>query len=83
MKGSVLTTRTWVLLLATALLVAAGALNFAQRQTHKPPLTDGVVWKQTPTGIYGRAIGLTPPAHPSAYTVSSPTRLSDCLALGT
>ena len=62
MKGSVLTTRTWVLLLATALLVAAGALNFAQRLTHKPPLTDGVEWKQTKDGIFARAVAPNAPA---------------------
>jgi two-component system NtrC family sensor kinase len=61
-KGSVLTTRTWVLLLATALLVAAGALNFAQRLTHKPPLTDGVQWKQTQDGIYARSVAPDAPA---------------------
>ena len=62
MKGSVLTTRTWVLLLATALLVAAGALNFAQRLTHKPPLTDGVEWRQTSDGIYARTVAPDSPA---------------------
>ncbi|HYX40853.1 MAG TPA: PDZ domain-containing protein, partial [Pyrinomonadaceae bacterium] len=62
MKGSVLTTRTWVLLLVTALLVAAGALNFAQRLTHKPPLTDGVEWQQTKDGIYARTVAPDAPA---------------------
>ncbi len=50
MKGSLLTTRAWVLLMAAALLVAAGALNFHQRLTRTPPLTDGVTWKQTEDG---------------------------------
>jgi two-component system NtrC family sensor kinase len=49
-KGSLLTTRAWVLLMAAALLVVAGALNLHQRFTRTPPLTDGVVWKQTGDG---------------------------------
>ncbi|HEX8069939.1 MAG TPA: ATP-binding protein [Pyrinomonadaceae bacterium] len=57
-----LTTRTWVLLLATALLVAAGALNFAQRLTHKPPVTDGVEWRQDASGIYARSVAPDAPA---------------------
>src|SRR5437868_1580248 len=57
-----LTTRTWVLLLVTALLTAAGALNFAQRLTHKPPLTDGVKWTQTKDGIYARTVAPDAPA---------------------
>ncbi len=62
MKGSVLTIGTWVLLLATALLVAAGALNFAQRLTHQPPLTDGVEWRQTPQGIFAHSVAPNAPA---------------------
>jgi Ca2+/Na+ antiporter len=50
MKNSVLTMRAWVLLIAAAVLVAAGALNFAQRLTHTPPLTDGVDWIETSEG---------------------------------
>jgi PAS domain S-box-containing protein len=50
-KDSVLTTRTWVLLIVAALFVAAGALNFAQRATHQFPPTDGITWIQTPQGI--------------------------------
>ncbi|MCA1850187.1 MAG: PDZ domain-containing protein, partial [Acidobacteria bacterium] len=56
MKGSVLTTRTWVLLIAAALLVAAGALNFAQRLTHTPPPTDGVDWVETEQGLVARSV---------------------------
>lgn len=41
-----LTTRTWGLLIAAALLVAVGVLNFSQRVTHKLPPTDGIVWVQ-------------------------------------
>ena len=51
MKSSVLTTRAWTLLIAAALLVAAGTLNFAQRLTHTSPPTDGVDWVQTSRGI--------------------------------
>ena len=50
MKGSLLTTKAWVLLMAAALLVVAGVLNFHQRLTRTPPLTDGVTWKQTEDG---------------------------------
>ncbi len=56
MKRSVLTTRAWVLLIATAVLVAAGTLNFAQRLTHTPPPTDGIDWRQDPKGIIARMV---------------------------
>jgi two-component system, NtrC family, sensor kinase len=39
-----LTTRTWTLLIATAVLVAAGAFNLSQRINRIPPPTDGVEW---------------------------------------
>jgi two-component system NtrC family sensor kinase len=55
-KSSVLTTRTWVLLIVAALFVAAGALNFTQRATHKFPPTDGIVWVQTPQGIIAQRV---------------------------
>jgi two-component system, NtrC family, sensor kinase len=51
MKGSVLTTKGWALLIVAAVLVAAGTLNFAQRLTHNAPPTDGVEWAQTPEGV--------------------------------
>ncbi|MFN2482841.1 MAG: ATP-binding protein [Pyrinomonadaceae bacterium] len=50
MKRSLLTTRAWVLLMVAALLAVAGGLNFYQRHTRTPPLTDGVTWKQTAQG---------------------------------
>lgn len=56
MKGSVLTTRTWALLILAALLVAAGVLNFTQRSTHKFPPTDGVTWIQTSQGIIAQRV---------------------------
>ena len=62
MKGSVLTTRTWVLLVVAALLVAAGTLNLAQRLTHRPPPTDGVHWEQTSGGIVARSVDPDSPA---------------------
>ncbi|MBA3321766.1 MAG: PAS domain S-box protein [Pyrinomonadaceae bacterium] len=45
-----LTTWAWALLIAAAVFVAAGALNFAQRQTYVPPPTDGVEWAQNSEG---------------------------------
>src|SRR2546430_8079800 len=56
MKGSVLTTRAWVLLIAAALLTVAGALNFQQRLKHKSPPTDGIKWTQTANGIVAESI---------------------------
>jgi len=56
MKGSVLTTRAWVLLIAAALLAAAGALNFAQRWKHTSPPTDGIKWGQTTNGIVAQDV---------------------------
>src|SRR5205085_2308307 len=56
MKGSVLTTRAWVLLIAAALLTVAGALNFQQRLKHKSPPTDGIRWVQTENGILAQSI---------------------------
>lgn len=56
MKGSVLTTRAWVLLVTAALLTIAGGLNFQQRLKHKSPPTDGIKWTQGPNGIVAEAI---------------------------
>jgi len=56
MKGSVLTTRTWVLLVVAALLVAAGGLNFWQRWKHKSPPTDGITWSQKENAIVAQAV---------------------------
>jgi two-component system NtrC family sensor kinase len=56
MKGSVLTTRAWVLLIAAALLAVAGALNFGQRWKHKSPPTDGIKWVQTSNGILAQSV---------------------------
>ncbi|HLM57219.1 MAG TPA: PDZ domain-containing protein, partial [Pyrinomonadaceae bacterium] len=57
-----LTTRGWTLLIAAAVLVAAGTLNFAQRLTHTAPPTDGVYWTQTPQGVFADSITPNSPA---------------------
>jgi two-component system NtrC family sensor kinase len=56
MKGSVLTTRAWVLLIVAALLAVAGALNFQQRWKHKAPPTDGIKWIQTTQGVVAQSV---------------------------
>jgi two-component system NtrC family sensor kinase len=56
MKSSVLTGRTWILLGATALLIAAGALNFSQRLSHQSPPSDGVTWVDTAQGVIAKSI---------------------------
>ncbi len=56
MKGSVLTTRTWLLLIGAALLVSAGVLNFRQRARHETPAWDGVRWTDTKQGIIAETI---------------------------
>ncbi|MCU1264100.1 MAG: domain S-box [Acidobacteria bacterium] len=56
MKGSVLTTRTWILLIAAGLLVAAGVLNVVQRAKHQTPPYDGVSWVDTKDGILARVV---------------------------
>src|SRR5256885_6637629 len=56
MKGSVLTGKTWLLLIAAALLIAAGALNFSQRLRHRPPPWDGVTWVDSAQGVVAKTI---------------------------
>src|SRR5574341_445352 len=56
MKGSVLTGRTWVLLSVTALLVAAGVLNFYQRWKQEAPPSDGVTWVDSAEGVVARNV---------------------------
>jgi len=43
-------------LIAAALLVAAGGLNFAQRLTYAPPFTDGVQWAKEGNSIVARSV---------------------------
>ncbi|MGB9177973.1 MAG: ATP-binding protein [Pyrinomonadaceae bacterium] len=51
-----LTTRTWMLLIAAALLVAAGIINFQQRLKHKSPPTDGITWIDTKDGVIAQTV---------------------------
>ncbi|HMJ25157.1 MAG TPA: GAF domain-containing protein, partial [Pyrinomonadaceae bacterium] len=55
-KGSVLTGKTWLLLIVAALLIAAGALNFSQRLRHQPPAWDGVTWVDTAQGVIAKTV---------------------------
>jgi PAS domain S-box-containing protein len=56
MKGSVLTGKTWLLLVTAALLIAAGALNFSQRLSHQGPPWDGVTWVDTSQGVIAKSV---------------------------
>lgn len=56
MKGSVLTGKTWLLLITAALLIAAGAVNLSQRFSHQGPTWDGVTWVDTSQGIVAKAV---------------------------
>ncbi|HEY5445325.1 MAG TPA: hypothetical protein VIJ87_12835, partial [Pyrinomonadaceae bacterium] len=56
MKGSVITTRTWFLLIGAALLISAGVLNFRQRARHQTPPWDGVTWVDTGQGVLAKSI---------------------------
>jgi len=55
-KGSVLTTKTWFLLIGAALLISAGLLNFRQRARDETPPWDGVEWVDTREGIVAKSI---------------------------
>ena len=56
MKGSILTTKTWFLLIGAALLISAGVLNFRQRVRHETPPWDGVEWVDKKDGIFAKSI---------------------------
>jgi len=56
MKGSVLTGKTWVLLIVAALLICAGAVNFYQRIHSQGPAWDGVTWVDTAQGIIAKKV---------------------------
>ncbi len=56
MKGSILTTKAWFLLIGAALLITAGVLNFGQRARQETPAWDGVEWVDTADGIIARTI---------------------------
>jgi len=55
-KSAVLTTQTWVLLIAASLLVALGALNLSQRLSNQSPPTDGITWIEKHGHIVARAV---------------------------
>jgi PAS domain S-box-containing protein len=55
-KGSVLTTKAWFLLIGAALLITAGVLNFGQRARQETPAWDGVEWVDTADGIIAKSI---------------------------
>jgi len=56
MKGSVLTGKTWLLLIVAALLIVAGAMNFFQRLRNQPPPWDGVTWVDTSQGVVAKTV---------------------------
>ena len=52
-----MTGRTWLLLSAALLLIAAGVLNFMQRtRRNQSPPTDGVTWIDSAQGVIAKAI---------------------------
>jgi len=55
-KGSILTTKTWFLLIGAALLISAGLLNLRQRVREETPPWDGVEWVDTKDGVIARSI---------------------------
>ncbi|HKG61233.1 MAG TPA: ATP-binding protein [Pyrinomonadaceae bacterium] len=56
MKGSIITTKTWFLLIGAALLISAGLLNFRQRAREETPPWDGVEWVDTKEGVVAKNI---------------------------
>ena len=56
MKGSIITTRTWLLLIGAALLISAGLLNLRQRVRQETPPWDGVEWVDTNDGVTAKTI---------------------------
>jgi len=55
-KGSILTTKTWFLLIGAALLISAGLLNVRQRVRQETPPWDGVEWVETKDGVFAKTI---------------------------
>jgi two-component system, NtrC family, sensor kinase len=55
-KGSIITTKTWLLLIGAALLISAGLLNFRQRLKHETPPWDGVEWVDQNGHIIAKSI---------------------------
>ncbi|HEV8430848.1 MAG TPA: ATP-binding protein [Pyrinomonadaceae bacterium] len=56
MKGSIITTKTWFLLIGAALLISAGLLNLRQRVRLETPTWDGVEWVDTKDGVIAKNI---------------------------
>ena len=56
MKGSIITTKTWFLLIGAALLISGGVLNFRQRARNETPPWDGVEWVDTKEGVVAKNI---------------------------
>ncbi len=56
MKGSIITTKTWFLLIGAALLISAGGLNLRQRVKQETPTWDGVEWVDTQDGVIAKSI---------------------------
>lgn len=56
MKEKMLTSWSLIWLLATVLLVTAGALNLTQRAVQNMPPTDGIRWALGPDGIYAEKV---------------------------
>ncbi|HKP47825.1 MAG TPA: ATP-binding protein, partial [Pyrinomonadaceae bacterium] len=56
MKRSVFTTGTWLVLVASGLLVTVAVLNFGQRLRHETPPWDGVTWTETRQGIIAEQV---------------------------
>ncbi len=56
MKGKVITSWSLILLLASVLLIAGGALNLSQRAYQKLPPTDGVLWTHNADGVFAERI---------------------------
>jgi PAS domain S-box-containing protein len=55
-KASIITTKTWFLLVGAALLISAGLLNLRQRVNQETPPWDGVEWVDTQYGVTAKSI---------------------------
>lgn len=56
MQNTILTTRSWIWLIAAILLAVVGTLNLSQRAVHRLPPIDGVMWKLTDAGIFAEKV---------------------------
>jgi hypothetical protein len=55
-QNTILTTRSWIWLIAAILLAVVGTLNLSQRAVHRLPPIDGVMWKLTDAGIFAEKV---------------------------